>query len=99
MRQNRMAVNGCRNLNKRDYVTFHIIWRHFSTLCRGGVCQAVPITKLSRAASTTSLVIGKRIDLHKAGDLGQEPVEQPEVAPRNADNRRKGFFIRHAFLW
>ena len=38
------------------------------------------------------------IDLHEACDLREEPMEQAEVAPGYADNRRAGFLIRDTFL-
>jgi hypothetical protein len=39
----------------------------------------------------------ERVDLYKPGDLREEPVEQAEVSPSHADNRRACLLIRDAF--
>src|SRR5712692_6636412 len=39
------------------------------------------------------------IDLHKAGDLGEEPLEQAEVASGNANDCREGLLVCDAVLW
>ena len=51
--------------------------------------QAVPITRLSRAASTTSLVIvSQLVDLQDPLDLAEQPLDQAEVAAGDPDDRR-----------
>ena len=39
----------------------------------------------------------ERVDLYKTGDLREEPVEQAEVPPSHADNRRACLLIRDTF--
>ena len=54
--------------------------------------------QLSRPASAADRDRFQRVDLHEAGDLRHEPVEQSEVAAGRTDNRRSRLFINHAFL-
>ena|SRR5579864_9503376 len=55
---------------------------------------ACPMTKLSRAASTTALVTC--VDFENSFHLGKEAVQQPEVAARDPDDSRDRLRVQRA---
>lgn len=59
-------------------------------------CSIEPVPEETARVARAAFPKGNRyMTMRDVGDLGEEPVEQPEVAPSNADNRRLRIIITH----
>ena len=79
--------------------TLHASWRGFlHFIWRSEMVMLSQSPALSCGVHHFTCDRFQRVDLHEAGDLRHEPVEQSEVAAGHTDNRRARPFINHAFL-